>query len=995
MEQERERKEALRARLLRLRGALFALVALLYVATWPGASLRSLTVDLVPVVLPVPDSIRERDGALDVVVRAAGGGPLSGAEVRAYAILDGRAFDAGHATTDDEGVAKLASLPRAEHWVVAEAKGRARASQMVVVVAGARRLDLELGPEHVLEVRVRTETGEPVASAELEVRGGDPFPVGARTDEKGVARVGRLGEGPFVVVARAPGFEEVTRRRVPEGEPLVLTLGRNGAIVARVVSERGEPVAGARVLVASPSLFPARVAETTKEGIVRLGGLTAGSYALRAVKGQLVSAIEIGVPIAKGEEKDVLLRLLPGAMITAHVVDATTRDGIRDARVTLVEGGLSPFPMEGVADRQGKVVLGPFAPGGVTLSARADGFVARGAVKVDDPAPASVEVPLLRGGAVVGRVVDARGFPVDGATIRIVGTDLDGMPVDEEPSARSFREAHFQTALAGPSPLVPAGDLGVMPGPVPPIPHGPAPGAGLAFASPGARLGGEAEPWVSARDGTFKCTPVTPGRVRALVRHPQYVEAMSEVVQLVPEGEAKVTVVLQRGGVLEGKVVDTRGRPVASAHVTLLATRGSLERVARTGTDGSFAFASVPDALTVLVSRDEDVTQTAARLEVSVPEGGRRSVEITLPEPRPALPVRIQDDRRRGIDAAQVSAVSLDPHEGVRVTAFTDARGEAQLAGARGLALRVEVRAPGRAVKVIVTTADTATIDVELPPAESVTGEIWANRRETIEGAEVVLQTETGARTARTNKDGAFTIGDLAPGPARLRVRAKGRASLEKTIQVEARGGRRATELGKLELAEAGIVEGTVVDGRGDPVPGARVARDSVPTYLPVGASVSGMATCDARGAFHLEDLAEGTVTLEAYAPDVGRARVSGVRVVSGRTTDRVRIVLVREGGSSSEPLATGGVAVTLGEAAGGEEGGAEVVVAAVAEGSEAERGGLLVNDVLLEVAGVRVRTMTDARARLGGPVHDDVVLRVRRGDRVIVLRVAREQVRR
>ena len=990
--------------LARVRSLMLVLMCLLYVASWPGSTLRELAFEQGPVLAPVPTSIRERDGALDVVVHARGelgdagaapapGPPLAGAEVRAFAVLDGKAFAAGKATTDEAGVARLEGLAHAEHWIVAEAKGRARASQMVVVVAGARRLDLELGPEHALEVRVRTETGEAVPGAELEVRGADPFPIGARTDAEGVARVSRLGEGPWVVVARAHGFEEITRRRVPEGQPLVVTLGRQGALVVKVVSETGEPTPGARVLVASPSLFPARVAETTEKGSVRIGGLAPGSYALRAVRGGRVSPIEVGVPVGKGEEREVELRLGPGVTVAARVIDATSREPVPSARLTLVEGGLSPFPIEGIADKQGRVVLGPFARGAASIAARADGFVGRGAVAVPDPPPPEVEIPLVRGGVLAGRVVDGRGFPIDGATIRVVGTDLDGMPVDEDPQRSSFREAHFQAALAGPSPLIPAGELGVMPGPVPPIPRGPS--LALAGAGNGAAGTAAVEPWVSARDGTFRATPVTPGRVRALVRHPQYVEATSEVVQLVPEGEATVTVVLQRGGILEGRVVDTRGRGVGNAHVTVLATKGSLERVARTASDGTFAFAAMPEALTVLVSRDEDVTQVAARAEVSVPEGGKQKLELVLPEPRPALAVRVTDGRR-GLDAAQVSAVSLDPAEALRVTAFTDARGEGQLAGAKGLALRVEVHAPGRASKVVTTTAETAQLEIELAPAESLTGEIWANRRETIEGAEVVLQTEGGARHARTNKDGAFTLGDLAPGPARLRVRAKGRAALEKAIVIEARGGRRPTELGKLELAEAGVIEGVVVDGKGDPVPGARVGKDAVPTYLPVGTPAAGLATCDARGRFRLEDLPEGNVVLEAYAADVGRARVNGVRVVSGRTTDRVRIVLVREpGGAGGEPSASGGVAITLGETAAGAEGFPEVVVAAVAEGSEAERGGLLPNDALLEVAGAKVHSMTEARARLSGPVHDDIVLRVRRADRVIVLRLSREQVRR
>jgi protocatechuate 3,4-dioxygenase beta subunit len=975
----------------RLRSLLLVLLCLLYVATWPGSAVRPVVVELSAA--PVPEDVGDRDGVLDVVVTGADKAALAGARVRAFAVLDGRAHDAGGATSDAAGRATLERLPHAEHWIVAEAEGHARASQMVVIVSGARRLDLELALEHVLDVEVNTEQGSGIPFSEIEVRGADPFPVGARTDERGRARVARLGEGPWSVTVRAQGYEEATRRRVVEGAPCVVTLGRQGALLVKVTTEGGGPVAGARVLVASPSLWPARVAETSKDGSVRIGGLDPGTYALRAVHDSRVSPIELGLSVGRGEEKVVELRLAPGVMITARVVDALEDDeGIARARVTLAESGLSPFPIEGLTDKKGRVVLGPIARGAASLAVRADGFVAKGAVRIDDPPPGEITIALLKGGSLIGKIIDTRGYAVDGATIRVVGTDLEGMPIDEDPLRASFSDAHFTSALAGPRPLVPAGELGVMPGPVPGIPRGPAAGLSLAGAGPMGSLA-PAEPWVSGRDGTFTATPIPPGRVRALVRHPQYVEAMSAVVTLGSEKEARVEIVLSRGGSLEGRVVDTRGRPVVGAHVTALATQGSLERVTRSGTDGSFAFAAVPDALTILVSRDDDVAQVAARVEVTVPEGGRKSIEVALPEARPPLEVRISAGRRTAIDAAQITAVSLDPREALRVTAFTNARGEAELANAKGLPLRVEIRAPGHAGKIVVTTAETSTLEVELAVAESLSGEVWANRRETVEGADVTLQTDSGARHARTNKDGVYTFADLGAGPARLRIRAKGRAPAARDLVIEERGGRRATEAPKVELAEEGVVEGVVLDTKGDPVPGARVAKDAVPTYLPASGVPPGMAVADSKGRFRLGELAEGSAVLEAYAPDVGRVRVTGVRVLAGRTTDGVKIVLAR-GEAVAEPLATGGVAVTLGETVAGLA-PADVVIVAVAEGSEAERAGLAASDLVVEVGGARVTSITDARARLSGPVHDDVVMKVKRGDRVLVLRVAREQVRR
>src|SRR5262249_14134660 len=159
----------------------------------------------------------------------------------------------------------------------------------------------------------------------------------------------------------------------------------------------------------------------------------------------------------------------------------------------------------------------------------------------------------------------------------------------------------------------------------------------------------------------------------------------------------------------------------------------------------------------------------------------------------------------------------------------------------------------------------------------------------------------------------------------------------ERPIMVEDKGARHPTELRRIELAEEGVLEGVVVDGRGDPIPGVRVAKDAVPTYVPVGVTLPGVAVTDARGRFRLGELPDGLVTLEAHAADVGRVRKPDVRVRAGRTIEGVKLVLTRTPSepTAKEPLATGGVAVTLGETPAGLE-AAEIVVVSVAEGSEA-----------------------------------------------------------
>jgi hypothetical protein len=411
----------------------------------------------------------------------------------------------------------------------------------------------------------------------------------------------------------------------------------------------------------------------------------------------------------------------------------------------------------------------------------------------------------------------------------------------------------------------------------------------------------------------------------------------------------------------------------------------------KSGTDGSFAFASVPDGLVVTASTEDDRSRVA-RLAVTVNDGEKKRVTLTLPEAREALGVRVIDDRGYPLESAQVTAHSLEPSVPLRVTSFTNARGEGAIAGGLGIALRVEVSASGHGSKVVTTTDVQRELVVELGLATSATGEVrTALRREPVAGAEVVLYTDLGTRRGVTAKDGTYLLQGLTPGAGRIRVRARGYAPRLVDVEVLEQSSLRPFVLPRVELVEEGAVEGVVVDGRGEPVQGARVARDHVPTYLAVGATPSGVAVTDAKGRFVLRELNEGLVTLEAYAPELGRGRIADVRVVAGRTTVSVTVTVHKDSEVALELGSTGGVAVTLGETSEPRD----VVIVAVAEGSEAERAGLVPGDVVVDIDGTRVGTIEAARRRLSGPVADDVVVRVRRGERVEVFRVGREAVRR
>jgi protocatechuate 3,4-dioxygenase beta subunit len=976
----------------RVATVLVVLLSALVIAGVPGARLVPLVIERVAP--PLPDEIRDRDASIEVVARAPDGVLLAGVTVRAVAILEGRAHLAGEGVTDAAGKVILSRLPRAEHWITAELDGRARASTAVALSSGQRRIEMLLASEHRLVVEVKDEKGKPVGGAEIEVAGKDPLPLGARTDPAGNANVRRLGAGPYLVVVRAAGLEEVTQHGVIEGSVARVVLRHLGVIVAHVVDAAGAPAPNAQVQIAGAMLWPARASAANDAGVVRIAALPAGTYAMRAVRGDELSPIEFDVAIKGSEEKEMTLHLERGQTVAVRISEGEAgaptagsleNKAISGAHVSLAEGGISPFPLEGVSDRDGRVRLGPVLRGPSTVSARADGFVARGGIPIPEPLPKELAINLARAGTLTGHVVDKRGFAVDGATIEVVGTDFYGAPIDDDPRRSRFREAHFASALGGPALLVSAGELGVVPGPVPPIPRSFDPPSPI----PGAAHSLE-EPWVTRNDGTFRASPVSPGRVRALVRHPQFVEAISDVVTISSGGQAHVEVVMQAGGSLEGVVVDAGGRPVAGARVLLAATRGAMEHTARTASDGTFAFASVPELVTISVTTDDDLSAVRARVTVLIPDGTRKAITVTLAAPRLPMPVVVKDDRGYPVDAAQLSVSSLDPSSPLRATVYTNARGEASIDGAQGISLRIEVFSPRHAPSAITVEPSATSIAITLGRAETARGEVRSTRGEPIADAEVVLYTELGAKRAKTDAAGLFSIAGLAAGPARMRVRAAGFAPAFRDLAIDPREGTGPVTLARVELPREGIVQGTVVDERGDPVQGARIARDRAPTYLAAGPIPPGLAISDAHGRFRLTELPEGSLAFEAFAADVGRGRAEGVRVVAGRSTDDTRITVKRDAEAAPELPTSGGVAVTLGET-----NADEVVLVAVSEASAAERAGLAPGDIVLEIDSHVVRTIAEARRSLNGPISDDVIVKLRRAEKALTLRVPREQVRR
>jgi len=91
------------------------------------------------------------------------------------------------------------------------------------------------------------------------------------------------------------------------------------------------------------------------------------------------------------------------------------------------------------------------------------------------------------------------------------------------------------------------------------------------------------------------------------------------------------------------------------------------------------------------------------------------------------------------------------------------------------------------------------------------------------------VPTDRCARHLRSDKNGEYSLADLPAGSIKIRVDAKDYVPAERVVQVQEPSNRdRIQEIDPINLEDAGEVQGEVVDERGDPVVGARVAKETL-----------------------------------------------------------------------------------------------------------------------------------------------------------------------
>ena len=456
---------------------------------------------------------------------------------------------------------------RAKGAVTAELPGVYEASEAVALG------ELPLRKAEPLAGRVSAADGAPVAGARvtLRARGGfdasapfTPVPEETTTGADGTFRFEGAASERNSLEIDAPGCARVRLDGLKGGvqRPVVLRPGTNAA--GQVRRRDGTPAAGALVRFESGAV-DSRWAEAGADGAFVLQGLPGGRGVVVADAGD-DGYIEAPLAPAGPERPSLSLRLAPPTVLEGRTLDLATLRPVPRVRLTLSSSQGRVLVRSGA---DGRYRVRGLRPGRVNVRADEPRHVHwdRSVPALERGATRTLDVLLVRGASLSGRVVDEERRPVAGAEI-YVGSD-DGS---------AFRRAFAR--LAG------------------------APGAGI----------------VSRPDGTFAANRLPPGEsLRVVASHPDYEQARLGGLSLSPGGSRPdLVVTLRRGAVLSGTVKDGDGNPIAGAELTLdgsNAVRGSRRSSAsrsfgsfndlpagRSGADGRFELKGVPEgdwALTV------------------------------------------------------------------------------------------------------------------------------------------------------------------------------------------------------------------------------------------------------------------------------------------------------------------------------------------------------------------------------------------------------------
>jgi hypothetical protein len=814
-----------------------------------------------------------RTGAGEADEGAQDGVGIAGATLSLRILLGDGSTPAGSASTSADGRYRFARIPPGGYVLVCRRAGSATEERVLWVEAGENTAEaLLLRRAAPLGGVVHDEAGRAIAGARIQatssasrrVLGGASAT--AATDANGRFELDGLSAGPHQVRVEADGYlaSVATEVEAPSSD-LDLSLVRLRRIAGSVKGPR-DRVGGATVRLVGSGLWPGREVVSGAEGRFTFEAVPAGVYELVAQAAgdpPLASTILFGLevdPRASAPATAVELELVAGQRIRGTVMDGDRP--IAGAAIVLGPSALAVLKMRGSTDASGRFELGAVARGEYRLSVFARGYLPILDQATTVPVALPLALALTTGASVEGAVVDAQGSPIRGALARVV-----------------YLETASPSSGSGGAP---PGELGIMTGPIPPIPKGRAPALlldpdeqgdsssvqGIEVTRSGALTDGA---------GRLRLSGLQPGRAHLIVDHPEFALAESRWFELRAGSRVSLEtpIVLASATAVSGRVVDEQGFGVAGAEVAVLpGAFGGAEgkevlssgRITVSDRAGAFSFSGLAGTVDLTASKRG---YAATSITLKLGSRPRQEVELTLGAARGRLRGRVQGPDRQGVAGATV-AVARAGRRGLQ--ARTDRAGGFELVGVGEAAVPVEVSHPSY-------QRLRATLD---PAAEA---ELTLRYAATVEG--VVQDSRTGAPLERcavrvhggegtlSGRGGRFALHHLSSGSLVLEVTADGyaRRSVTVTVPEPARPDEPAGSPIAITLERAGTIEGQLFDERGQTVAGAVVRAGGA------------AATSAADGHFRVSGVPEGSHVVEAALPGGRTLRSDSVVVRAGEVT--------------------------------------------------------------------------------------------------------------
>lgn len=646
--------------------------------------------------------------------------------------------------------------------------------------------------------------------------------------------------------------------------PIVLAPAVSVSGVVR--RQDGKTPAGG-VLVRLEGKGRTRWVETAPDGTFRIVDGVAGPARVAAEAGsagrtEVTATIPASTPLA--------LILDPPTRIAGRVVNARTLQPVPRVRVVAEGRGA---PSVGRAGTDGRYVIDGVAPGTYRLSVDDAPFVrySRPGVRVLRGQSRPVDIPLVVGATLSGRVVDEGGKPVSGAVGRLEGASRQRFG----PVTRRARN--------------PVGDAGAF---------------------------------TTAADGSFKAERLPPGsNERLAVAHPDFVPKTVGGIGLTP-GSTKtgLTVVVHRGLEVAGTVRDSGGRAVPEAGIQLRPSasegraggrfafgpgpgRSPEGRQATSGADGRFRVAGLEaGAYTLEAHRDGfadahidvirlDADAVPPAVDVWMLPGATISGFVHRPDGSGAkgLVVRAQAGaataRPFGGGARPPDATGddgaftiegLQAGETYTLTVFGGGRGPEEHAGIQAPATNVEISVGGAgqiAGHVVDTqtqkpvTAFTATYEADRGSGGP--GRGFGGRMGPRGGRPPLADDAESVDPEPPPADGSFVIEDVPTGSWTVVVDADAYETA-RVSGVSVKEGEATPDV-EVRVTRGRVLSGRTIDAAsGQPIPGVSVTAASAGGGA--GAFGQPAAVTDADGHFDLVGLAVGTYRVQAQHPDYADA---------------------------------------------------------------------------------------------------------------------------